>query len=379
MEDERIKEIVTTLLDNAFDYLEKSAKEFDSDPKYSVINFFSSVELFLKARLACEHWSLIVADEIVLSKFLDGDSKTLYYEELVKRLNQIFHKEQISKAANEAFNALRKERNKLMHFTHDLISKNPQKFEKLKIDIAIKELLAWHYLKAILWRWAKLFGEDIVVNGINKYESNIKKLEKYYDLKFKAVENILNDYKSQKRIIRKCPICGKVSAVIETFEDYPFTCYECFVCGHIDERREVRITCPACGTNHRKNLDDFNFGSSFKCDCGEVITLEQIIEAVFNTIDEKHIEAFFDTEVITKDNMYDSHIINCTNCDSYDTGVKCNDFYVCTACGAIDKNPPICEYCNCASIGSDFNGIDTFNEGCDFCDGNWENVLNKNN
>ena len=81
MEDERIKEIVTTLLDNAFDYLEKSAKEFDSDPKYSVINFFSSVELFLKARLACEHWSLIVADEIVLSKFLDGDSKTLYYEE----------------------------------------------------------------------------------------------------------------------------------------------------------------------------------------------------------------------------------------------------------------------------------------------------------
>ncbi|MBN1293095.1 MAG: hypothetical protein JXB48_14745, partial [Candidatus Latescibacteria bacterium] len=48
------------LIENAFDFFERSLDEFEDNPKYSVIHFYAAVELFLKARLMAEHWSLVV-------------------------------------------------------------------------------------------------------------------------------------------------------------------------------------------------------------------------------------------------------------------------------------------------------------------------------
>ena len=42
--------------------MHKSIGQLDTAPKYAVINFCSAVELFLKARLLAEHWSLIITD-----------------------------------------------------------------------------------------------------------------------------------------------------------------------------------------------------------------------------------------------------------------------------------------------------------------------------
>ena len=48
------------LVHNAIDFVEMSIRDLTARPKYSVIHFASAVELFFKARLFREHWSLKV-------------------------------------------------------------------------------------------------------------------------------------------------------------------------------------------------------------------------------------------------------------------------------------------------------------------------------
>ena len=52
---------LASLVENAIDFLDRALRDLDSAPKYSVIHFYAAVELFLKARLLAEHWSLVIA------------------------------------------------------------------------------------------------------------------------------------------------------------------------------------------------------------------------------------------------------------------------------------------------------------------------------
>ena len=51
------QEIFDSLARNAFDFLNRAILDFAESPKYSVIHFCAAVEMLLKARLMCEHWS----------------------------------------------------------------------------------------------------------------------------------------------------------------------------------------------------------------------------------------------------------------------------------------------------------------------------------
>lgn len=52
------KEIFESVVSNAIDFMTKSISELKEHPKSSVIDFYSSIELFFKARLLKEHWAL---------------------------------------------------------------------------------------------------------------------------------------------------------------------------------------------------------------------------------------------------------------------------------------------------------------------------------
>lgn len=43
------------LVKNAFNFLDKARREFESELRYAVIHFYAALELFLKARLLHEH------------------------------------------------------------------------------------------------------------------------------------------------------------------------------------------------------------------------------------------------------------------------------------------------------------------------------------
>jgi hypothetical protein len=77
---------VDWLIKNALDFLKHAIDDFSTHPKHSVINFYTAVELFLKARLLEEHWSLIVVKDPDRRKFEAGDFISVTFEEACNRL-----------------------------------------------------------------------------------------------------------------------------------------------------------------------------------------------------------------------------------------------------------------------------------------------------
>lgn len=79
------------LVENAFDFLDKARREFESEPRYSIIHFYAALELFLKARLLHEHWTLILTkpETADLLKFQKGDFHSVSLAETQKRLTSI--------------------------------------------------------------------------------------------------------------------------------------------------------------------------------------------------------------------------------------------------------------------------------------------------
>jgi hypothetical protein len=80
-----------SLVRNAIDFLQMSVKELEKQPKYSVIHFAMSVELFLKARLLREHWSLVVSkiEKASLQAFRNGEFVSVTMDECLQRLGNI--------------------------------------------------------------------------------------------------------------------------------------------------------------------------------------------------------------------------------------------------------------------------------------------------
>jgi hypothetical protein len=106
------KEIFKSVVSNAIDFMTKSISELKEHPKSSVIDFYSSIELFFKARLLKEHWALIVTkpENADISSFLKGDFQSVGIKDAVLRLQKIA-KQTFSKEEIKCFDELRNHRN----------------------------------------------------------------------------------------------------------------------------------------------------------------------------------------------------------------------------------------------------------------------------
>lgn len=361
------KDFVYSLLNNAFDYLQKSSVEFENEPKYSLINFFNAVEIFLKARLVAEHWSLIVESEnISYQKFKDGESKTLDFEQLCKRINGINQQKEIDTNTTDAFNSLRKERNKLIHFTHNIVNEsNKQKKNELKEKFAVIELRAWYYLKLLLSVWTDKFGQYDVKTHVDQFENRITDIKKYIDLKYEAMKPIIEQEINKGKSVIDCVICGKHSAVIINKKNRNIQLYKCFVCENEVENYEAELKCRSCNKIFKYNLGYYNIGDCIACECGYKISSQEIIEQTLEQFspDQKRI-------------IFQPIDINCGNCDGYHSVVRLGDMYMCVDCGYIQYEAPlVCECCNEAIIGlSDCDSLKRYIFGCGFCEG-YGNIL----
>ena len=107
------------LTENAFSFLEKSLNQIKTEPQFSLINYYTAIELFFKARLMQEHWSLIISDFRSAPKFTDfciGDFKSVTLHECAERIKNICGEDIITEA--KKFDNLRIHRNKAVHFFH---------------------------------------------------------------------------------------------------------------------------------------------------------------------------------------------------------------------------------------------------------------------
>ncbi|MDH5639139.1 MAG: hypothetical protein OEZ04_11680 [Nitrospinota bacterium] len=318
------------LVKNAFNFLDKAALEFEEEPKYSVIHFYSAIELFLKARLLHEHWTLILTkpDDANLDNFKKGDFHSVSLKNADKRLTAILQNGLHPNELN-CFLELGKHRNQMVHFFHIPVAQQNKK-EEIN-DVVAQQCRAWFYLHHILTahdRWSSVF---ISFKGeIAEYNKTMQGHKKYLEAKYKELKGEVDAEKKAGLLFHECPSCGQPTLKEDSSRD-PFLIFQCLVCDF--SANGVKIECPNCKA--MKTLISEPWDQCRKC--RQYISGEDVKE--FLTADHG----------ITKDTMYDPHEVNCGVCDMYHSVVSVDeDLWLCTNCFATCKFEDIgtCEWCN---------------------------------
>jgi hypothetical protein len=331
----KAKNDMKRLVENALEFLDKAIKEIKSDPKHSIINFYSAVELLLKARLLHEHWSLVVSKEPDRQRFESGDFVSVTFDEACARLRRIVQSP-ISERAAKNFDIIRRHRNRVVHFYH----------ETDLSEVVSEQLRAWYDLHQLLTvQWKGEFDDfRAQFAGIEK---RLQGNREYLQAKFGDLEAFLVRERKSGAEFEECASCGFEAARTETVLG-DLKAAECLVCGYKTEW--IEYECSNCS-----EFSPLLEGGLFTCThCGG----RESEEAIAKTLNQF---------IATKDNYLEAMVPgNCSECDGYHTIVEYHDKYLCICCFATSDALSACGWC------SEFNNGDMENSdwsGCTVCDG----------
>lgn len=329
------------LVNNAIDFLERAIEEFKDRPKYSIINFYAAVELFLKARLLREHWSLVVLREPDRQKFEAGDFVSVSFEAACERLQRVVQSP-IPDEARRNFDVVRKHRNRMVHFFHEADQGGGADIS----TIAREQLRAWYHLHRLLTvQWKGIF---------RRYNAQFIQIEKklgghkeYLRAKFEELGPEIAKKKESGVSFVVCNTCGFLAGEIEPIIGQ-LNETRCLVCGF--SQKWLNYACPDC--EHDVRLFD---GGEFTCpECGYHEDARALAE---------NLNQF----VATKDNYMDAIVpANCTECESYHSIVEYEDKYLCVVCFDVADRLEACGWCNEFSNG---DMEDSYLTGCSICAG----------
>lgn len=350
--------ILSHLVKNALDFLNRAIHELDDAPKYSVIHFHSSMELFLKARLMAEHWTLVVSKrkEPELNQFKSGDFQSVTFEEAADRLKNVIDSG-LSPNAFGAFRRIKTHRNKMMHFFHE--AQQGEEENKFKNTIVSEQLCAWYWLHRLVTKqWEITFKpwiDDItaIANLIQNHHG------KYLQIVFGELGSEIDQMKKQGDTFKACYFCK--------FEALPFPRSnneedglphpsKCLVCDN--PSLYIRIDCPEC----QRTVTFINDGSS-SCECDQKFDPPRLAELLDCSMES------------TREKLkmgYSNTLGNCSNCEGYQTVVEIkNGEYFCASCFETFERLEHCVFCGQLDTG---DMTDSFVAGCSVCSGvsGWE-------
>ena len=334
-------DLLERLVENALGFLSHAIEALETAPKFSVIDFYTAVELFLKARLLREHWSLVVAKSPDWAKFVSGDFVSVTFEEACIRLDKIVQSP-IPPSARTNFDAIRLHRNKMVHFFHAGEITQHSVIE----DIAIEQLHAWHELhQLLLQQWRDTFKPWH--KKLARIEYELQQHRKYLAAKFEALEPKLTELAKAGYSIWHCYRCNFPAAVMSDGQITGLREGSCHVCGAPNNCFEMK--CPACGGDAL--LRD---GATFSCDCGHKMDESDIVDAL-------------DETVVTKHNYFENpYPANCGDCEGWHTVVSRDERNFCVTCLEVSDELSTCGYCSEASTGK-LEDSSLF--GCAHCEG----------
>jgi hypothetical protein len=339
---------ISALINNGFDFLEKAQTEFESDPKHSVVSFWAAVEILLKVPLLNEHWTLITANKGKLTsryKYESGDFISVSFDETCIRLADILQTPLPDKS-KKAFDAIRKHRNRVVHFYHS-------EFTEAHIETILAEQTdAWFALhRFIIDQWKSVFSRSDRKNRVASRELVFLRVNKHYSsAKFRHIEPELKALKKSGISFSVCNTCHCKSAVTErSLPDKEHYVDNCRVCGA--EERFVMVTCRACDNEQpAQRLGPYD--ADFTCKhCGDSQQYYELLSDDF----------------WTKDNYFETDTpASCSECESYHSVCHYGDKYLCTICLSVHDEIYFCGYCS--------EPITDLHEhsdivGCSFCDG----------
>ena len=336
------------LIDNAFDFLEVAIDQFETAPKYSVIHFCAAVELFLKARLMHEHWSLVVAtkNHPDINKFKSGDFQSINLNDLIPKISSVTG-EKIPTDASDCFKKLAKHRNKMIHFFHEAHGeeRNEEELEK----IAIEQCGAWFFLRRLLEKWGEVFGEyEERTSSINV---RMKAHNIYLDAVYERIKPEIKAAKAKGIIFVPCGRCRK-----ETSEEFERTKhifeYKCRVC--LSSNDLIKLPCAQENCDGEIKIDPF-WPDDISCGKCKI------------EIDHQEVSNLLETNASRYE---DSVQTNCAACCGLGTVVENDDgYFICTDCFYFTQNDiGHCNFCQENQIGGGDLEHSRWS-GCEFCDG----------
>jgi hypothetical protein len=338
-------DLFNRLVENAMDFLAHSIAAFKDQPKYSIIHFSTAVELFLKARLMAEHWSLVVSKPQVpdWTKLVAGDFHSVSLDEAAARLEKTV-RSGLSEQELQAFRRVQTHRNKAVHFFHEAHS--IEEAEAQRVTIATEQLTAWYFLHRLLnGRWKDVFAawsQKIVA-----LDQQVREHHAYLQVVFDQIGPELDQLTKNGYTLAKCPSCGFLAQRNEPDSDL-LSQSLCLVCDLA--QRRIEIECPNCGET--VTFVGEGFGACLSC--GEAFEPSDLAEILMGAPQAN--EAFQEMDLPA----------NCGDCDGHRTVIPHDSKYVCMACFETYASLKPCEWCNELNTG---DMRDSFVLGCGNCGG----------
>lgn len=266
------EQLFDSLVVNAIDFLESSIDDLDKRPKNSIVDFYTAIELFLKARLMLEHWTLILADpgKANIQSFSVGDFNSVYFNDAVQRLKNILGIK-IDDNILRNFIALGAHRNQIVHFAHTEYSST----EANKAGVVAQQWFSWHHLYNLLTvEWKDEFIK--FQGGFERVHKRMLKQKEFLNARFNELSKDIAILKLKKIKVVKCRQCGleagKVNGTHKWGDDY-----QCLVCeseGVAVGQVTDTLPCPNC-----KKPFEFFSPDNTKCpECSHEITTNILIK-----------------------------------------------------------------------------------------------------
>jgi hypothetical protein len=333
-----------SIVNNGFDFFRKSLAEFDAEPKFSVIHFFAAVELFLKARLMADHWSLIVSKDPNWDDFGRGDFKSVTLDECLHRLAKIA-RSPVSADDTRRFKQLAKHRNKIVHFHHELDGEHAAQARQA---VAAELCGAWRSLFVLLTHsWAEVFKPHVA--ALKQLDGQMRKYREYLQAIYDSQRQALLLKVQQGQRIETCPACGFEADHVG--EIVPALCeHSCSVCNY--QTTSLETTCPKCGNGISMVGDGFATCSH----CNHSVEPQELASHIWHR------------QISEKDDWESGYPAHCGHCDGYQTVVPFAGSLLCASCFEIFDDADIqqCAWCSDMNAG---HMEDSFWAGCVACEG----------
>lgn len=238
-------EMFDAIVKNAIDFIDASLDNLNKRPKNGIVDFYTAIELFLKARLMAEHWTLVIGkpDSATLASFSIGDFNSVYLDDAAKRLKDIVGEKIDEKALNN-FKALAEHRNLIVHFAHTDYSN----IEGGKAGVVIELWKSWHYLHELLTvKWKTTFQKNAV--EFERLHARMLCEKEFIQNRFQELEPIIRQKQKEGLNFVQCGTCQAVAGLINDVHPWGST-YNCMVCQKIGlaiKETSDKIGCDKCG------------------------------------------------------------------------------------------------------------------------------------
>ncbi|SFD28863.1 hypothetical protein SAMN05216284_11498 [Micromonospora sediminimaris] len=205
-----LKDVNWGVVNNGLDFLESSvehlAKSNNRSLKYAALHLYASTETLVKARLAREHWTLVVADANVPSKaaFKSGDFKSISLAQALQRLAAVADVVTDSKAVGR-IKDVEKLRNRAAHFS--LGGETP---ERVRVVVARGLDFTLQFIEKELRPEAPIEEARLIDETLGRVREAIGRIQVLVQERMRSLQGSLTGFP----VVLDCPACRQASLVL---------------------------------------------------------------------------------------------------------------------------------------------------------------------